>query len=201
MAILGLSLILKGGYMQAKAHFAQYLIEQAWQQTLADGLQHKPWSWADTFPVAKLAFIGADDNNQAELYVLAGTSGRNLAFAPAAMLANNQINQWGNTIIAGHRDTHFARLKGIAYGQLLRLQDSSANEVLYRVTQVAIVAEDDISLMQMGEGLQLTLVTCYPFDGLAGHSQWRFVVIATPEYDPPIEGVKQTANLPLDLSM
>lgn len=51
-ALLAISLTAFGqaGYIKAKAILAQYLLEDAWQQTLDDGQPHKPWDWADTFP-------------------------------------------------------------------------------------------------------------------------------------------------------
>ena len=134
--------------MQAKAHFAQFLIERAWDKTLLDRQQHKPWSWADTYPVAKLYF--GDEQGQlsgAPLYVLAGASGRNLAFGPAAILAHNQINHWGNTVIAGHRDTHFSRLRGMHSGQVITMQDASSQIVRYRVLGTKIVDEQDTRLL------------------------------------------------------
>ncbi|MCG9738995.1 class GN sortase [Shewanella insulae] len=176
-----MTLIFKGGYMQAKAHFAQFLIEQAWDKTLADRQQHKPWSWADTYPVAKLHFVDEQGRRRgAPLFVLAGASGRNLAFGPAAILANNQINHWGNTVIAGHRDTHFARLEGVHPGQVITLQDASAKTVSYRVLGTKVVDEQDTALLAQEDALRLTLVTCYPFDSLGGQSRQRFVVVAAP---------------------
>ncbi|QYK14916.1 class GN sortase [Shewanella rhizosphaerae] len=176
-----MTLIFKGGYMQAKAHFAQFLIERAWDRTLADRQQHKPWSWADTYPIAKLHFEDEQGRRRgAPLYVLAGASGRNLAFGPAAILADNQINHWGNTVIAGHRDTHFARLEGIYPGQVITLQDASAETISYRVLGTKVVDEQDTALLAQEDALRLTLVTCYPFDSLGGQSRQRFVVIAEP---------------------
>ncbi|WP_258406216.1 class GN sortase [Shewanella aegiceratis] len=176
-----MTLIFKGGYMQAKAHFAQFLIERAWDRTLADRQQHKPWSWADTYPIAKLHFQDEKGRRRgAPLYVLAGASGRNLAFGPAAILADNQINHWGNTVIAGHRDTHFARLEGIHPGQVITLQDASAETMSYRVLGTKVVDEQDTALLAQEDALRLTLVTCYPFDSLGGQSRQRFVVIAEP---------------------
>lgn len=95
LVLIGITLFGKGFYMQAKAHFAQYLIEQAWAKTLIDGQSHKPWSWADTYPVAKLSIEQAKRPNHFDgpasndsLYVLAGASGRNLAFGPALVLSS-----------------------------------------------------------------------------------------------------------------
>ncbi|MCE9678870.1 class GN sortase [Shewanella sp. AS1] len=177
--LLALAMIAKGGYMQAKAHFAQFLIEQAWRKTLDDGEWHKPWSWADTHPIARLSFLDQAGGAADPLFILAGASGRNLAFGPSAILTDNRLNQAGNTIIAAHRDTHFARLSMIQNGQLIALQDSRAVERIYRVTQIEVVDEQDTSLMDSDE-LQLTLVTCYPFESLTGQSRWRYVVIARP---------------------
>lgn len=181
ITIIACLLLFKGGYMQAKAHFAQFLIEQAWNETLSKGGSNKPWSWADTYPIAKMQFMSSKDSVTGEtLYILAGASGRNLAFGPAAIMSNSRMNDWGNTVIAGHRDTHFAHLKGIKPGQLIALQDSSSRKRLYRVDTIEIVAEDDTSLIGLHDELQLTLVTCYPFESLGSQSRWRFVVVAKP---------------------
>ncbi len=45
LVVAGSAMLFKGGYMQAKAMFAQFLIEKAWAKSLADGQAHKPWSW------------------------------------------------------------------------------------------------------------------------------------------------------------
>lgn len=81
----GLLLLALGGwqmgsaaYLHAKAWLAQVLLAEAWAATLADGTPHKPWPWADTAPVARLQVpaLGVDQ------IVLAGVSGRSLAFGP-----------------------------------------------------------------------------------------------------------------------
>lgn len=194
--IVGLSFVIQGGYMQAKAYFAQFLIQQAWQKTLDDQQQHKPWSWADTHPVAKLKFISAaheasdaadrkvnSAKSSAEnpsLYVLAGASGRNLAFGPAQVLSSTAVNGNGNTVIAGHRDTHFSLLKRVKVGQLLTLQNSQGLEVLYKVINTQVVHETDTSVMaDIGEK-QLTLVTCYPFNSPVSGGALRYIVTAVP---------------------
>ena len=54
------------------------LLERAFAQTIATGRDSKPWSWADTWPVARIEVkrIGAS------AIVLAGSSGQALAFGP-----------------------------------------------------------------------------------------------------------------------
>ncbi|MGS0680145.1 class GN sortase [Shewanella sp. 125m-7] len=190
LLIFGAGLVVHGGYMQAKAHFAQFLIQQAWQKTLQDRKPHKPWSWADTHPVAKLDFLSAipvqgDTKGEADsegdsLYVLAGASGRNLAFGPAHMLSTANINARGNTVIAGHRDTHFSRLSGTKVGQLFRLQSASGKHLIYRVKEIKVVHESDTSVIQEYDQSLLTLVTCYPFGAEISGGPLRFVVQAVP---------------------
>src|SRR5262249_59714454 len=55
LALGGLILIAQGVYVHAKAMLAQILLERAFAQAMATGTPVKPWSWADTWPVARLA--------------------------------------------------------------------------------------------------------------------------------------------------
>jgi len=192
--LIGATLLGKGLYMQAKAHFAQYLIEQAWTKTLADGQSHKPWSWADTYPVAKLSIYreqAANSDIEAELndslYVLAGASGRNLAFGPSLVLSSAPAGQKGNTVIAGHRDTHFAILNGMAVGRRLSLQTLKGNNIIYEVVATQVVNETETQFMAPSDDNRLTLITCYPFDALQGGAELRFVVQAIPVEDESMD--------------
>ncbi|WP_413489610.1 class GN sortase [Shewanella baltica] len=193
--LIGATLLGKGLYMQAKAHFAQYLIEQAWTKTLADGQSHKPWSWADTYPVAKLSIYreqaAANSDIEAELndslYVLAGASGRNLAFGPSLVLSSAPAGQKGNTVIAGHRDTHFAILNGMAVGRRLSLQTLKGNNIIYEVVATLVVHETETQFMAPSDDNRLTLITCYPFDALQGGAELRFVVQAIPVEDESMD--------------
>ena len=194
--LIGATLLGKGLYMQAKAHFAQYLIEQAWTKTLADGQSHKPWSWADTYPVAKLSIYreqAVNNDIEAELndslYVLAGASGRNLAFGPSLVLSSAPAGQKGNTVIAGHRDTHFAILNGMAVGRRLSLQTLKGNHIIYEVVATQVVNETETQFMAPSDDNRLTLITCYPFDALQGGAELRFVVQAIPVEDESMDTV------------
>ncbi|MFQ6371146.1 class GN sortase [Shewanella sp. YIC-542] len=173
LALTGAVLLAKGGYMQAKALFAQYLIEDAWHKSLQDRQPHKPWFWADTHPLGKL-WIG----NNPPLYVLAGASGRNLAFGPAQMLGGANPGERGNTVIAGHRDTHFSVLAYAKRGQILRLQTMDGQMHLYRIRAARIVHQSQTQWLASGDESLLTLVTCYPFNALGGGAALRFLVEA-----------------------
>ncbi|MPY24756.1 class GN sortase [Shewanella psychropiezotolerans] len=180
--LTGLLFLGGGSYMQAKAYFAQYLIEQAWRQTLEDKRPHKPWSWADTYPVAKLTLMTADnvDSEDRTFYVLSGASGRNLAFGPTMVQGGGLQTQGGNRIIAGHNDTHFSVLNGIKAGRVLKFQDADKQTSLYRVSSTQIVHESDTRALMPSYHDQLTLITCYPFNALQTGSPYRLIVRALP---------------------
>lgn len=184
MSVLGCGLLIQGGYMQAKAHFAQFLIERAFEQTLVDNQPHKPWSWADTHPVAKMRVLQQQTDGfqplGSDLYVLAGASGRNLAFGPGLMLDGAGLGEQGNTIIAGHRDSHFMRLQYVKLGDIIELYSTEGERVLYQITATEVVHETDMKVLAPTAEKHLTLITCYPFDQLSGNAEYRYIVEAKP---------------------
>ncbi|MFS1422552.1 class GN sortase [Shewanella sp. 10N.286.48.B5] len=182
LAVLGVSFLSHGAYMQVKANFAQYLIEQAWNKTLQDQTPYKPWSWADTHPVGKL-MLYADKETDVypvgdPMFVLAGASGRNLAFGPSLMLKGAGVGEVGNTIIAGHRDTHFSHLKNVKKGDIVELETAIGQIQSYLITGIDIVHETQTEILDMTADNQLTLITCYPFEDLSASSDYRYVVTA-----------------------
>src|SRR5687767_10792327 len=68
----------QGLAIHAKAIVAQILLDRAFARSLAENTPVKPWSWADTWPVARIEMerIGL------EAIVLKGGSGQALAFGP-----------------------------------------------------------------------------------------------------------------------
>ena len=67
----------QGAYIPAKAWLAQELMQRAWLRVNAGEDRAAPWPWADTWPVARLSATSHD----VDLIVLAGGSGRTLAFS------------------------------------------------------------------------------------------------------------------------
>ena len=82
----------------------------------------------------------------------------------------------GNSAIAAHRDGLFRPLKDIAVGDEIRFR-TPVEDLRYRVTHTAIVAPDDLSVLDAGTQPTLTLITCYPFH-YVGHAPRRFIVQA-----------------------
>lgn len=171
LIFISLYLFASSGYIHAKALFAQYLIEDAWQESLQSGSAQTPWYWADTHPVAKL-IIGDEPS-----YVLAGASGRTLAFGPGHMSATALPGEQGNSVISGHRDTHFAVLESVNVGDLIHTE-TQAGSFVYQVRQVRIVDQHQMEVVQSGIDNILTLITCYPFNDLNPDPELRYVVRA-----------------------
>src|SRR6185503_20332921 len=121
----------------AKAELAQHLLDRAWSDTAASGggAAVRPWPWADTWPVARLTLPGAGK----PLNVLAGASGRNLAFAPALMDGTAAPGTHGVTVIAGHRDTHFRALADLAVGDVFALERPDGASFRYEVVNLDVV--------------------------------------------------------------
>ena len=172
---IGLWQLGQGSYIQAKAWLAQVLIKQAWSRTLDGEAQARPWPWADTWPVARIAVPGRD----IERYVLAGANGRAIAFGPGHVFGTPLPGESGNSVIGAHRDTHFAFLRELRQGEEIVVQKSAAGIRRYRVEHSEIVDKSETRVMaQHGGEARLTLITCYPFDALRAGGPLRYVVTA-----------------------
>lgn len=161
----------QGIWIHAKAQLAQFLISQAWQQTLIRHAPVKPWPWADTWPVARLRW-----QDDVDLFVLAGINGAALPFGPG--METHAANR--SMLIAGHRDTHFAFLKRIHRGDRLTLTDMNGRLTIFQVHSREIINSSQSSLEHEGNKSVLLLVTCYPFDALQAGGALRYVVTAAP---------------------
>jgi sortase A len=164
----------QGAYIPAKAWLAQELMQRAWLRVTAGEDRAAPWPWADTWPVARLTMR----SRGVELIVLAGGSGRTLAFGPGHLGASALPGEPGNAVIAGHRDTHFRFLQDIQPGELINVQTIDGERHRYEVIDVDIVDSRSGSVVLDTDLPMLTLVTCYPFDGLEAGGPLRFVVTA-----------------------
>ncbi|TPV55685.1 class GN sortase [Aestuariibacter sp. GS-14] len=161
-------------WINAKASVAQYLIADAWQQTLHTGQHTRPWAWADTWPVAKLVFPG----QATSLYVLSGSHGTSLAFGPGHADGTALPGEPGTAVIHGHRDTHFAALANLTIGDILRVQIRSGIWIQYTIADIFVVdtRTNNWSINPTDEALYL--ITCYPFDDLNVNPPLRYIVQA-----------------------
>ena len=164
----------RGAWIQAKAWVAQALIAQAWQRTLAGETRVKPWPWADTWPVARLSVPALG----VERYVLEGADGATLAFGPGHLRGSTLPGAAGNSVIAGHRDTHFAFLRRLAPGTTIVIETPDRAHHVYAVRRARVLDRSDGWVAAQDGPTRLTLVTCFPFDALRAGGAERYVVWA-----------------------
>lgn len=164
----------QGAYIPAKAWLAQELMQRAWSRSAAGENRASPWPWADTWPVARLT----SESTDLSLIVLAGSSGRTLAFGPGHVSASALPGEAGNAVIAGHRDTHFQFLKDARRGERIKIESPAGGEYLYEIVDAQIVDSRTGSLLLDSDTAILSLVTCYPFDARDPGGPLRYVVTA-----------------------
>jgi len=163
-----------GLYIEAKARLAQVLVQRAWNATLAGASRARPWPWADTEPVARLIVPGED----VDLVILAGASGRTLAFGPGHLTGTTLPGEEGNAVVSGHRDTHFSFLAHLEPGDELAVERRDGKWRRYVVTETEVVDRSDVQALRRTPDTRLTLVTCYPFASLRPGGPLRYVVTA-----------------------
>jgi sortase A len=161
-ALAGLILLGQGGYIHAKAILAQILLERAFTETVASGHETKPWSWADTWPVARIEV----KRIHASTIVLAGSSGQALAFGPGHVERTPDAGERGVAVYSAHRDTHFRFLRDVAIGDEIDITRSDGRKFRYRADASSIVRFDASGIDSLAGGRELVLSTCWPFDAL-----------------------------------
>src|SRR6185437_15293446 len=135
LALIGLILLGQGAYIHAKALLAQVLLERAFEKAIATGRETKPWSWADTWPVARIEV----KRLHASTIVLAGSSGQALAFGPGHVEQTPDAGERGVAVYAAHRDTHFSFLRDVKPGDDITVTRSDGKRFRYRADSSAIV--------------------------------------------------------------
>ncbi|HEX7853454.1 MAG TPA: class GN sortase [Sphingobium sp.] len=153
----GLVLMAKGAVIPVKAGLAQILLERAFDASRVAGRPLRPWPWADTAPVARIgiARLGV------ERVVLSGGSGQAMAFGPTEMPMAKDSRV---TIMAAHRDTHFAFLADAKVGDIVTVEPVKGQTRRYRITGFRVARWDQFAYPRDPARPLLGLVTCYPFD-------------------------------------
>jgi sortase A len=175
LAGLGLLLLLQGGAVHAKARLAQHLLERAFARSLETGQAERPWSWADSWPEARIEIprLGLSQ------IVLAGDSGQALAFGPGHVPGTAEVGREGVTVFAAHRDTHFRALAEIALDDLIRVTRRDGQTFEFRVTGTEVVRWNASGIEPRQSGRELVLATCWPFDAVTP-GPLRYLVRAAP---------------------
>jgi sortase A len=174
LALAGAASFGGGAYMHAKAQLAQWLLHAAWTESRETGAAVRPWPWADTHPVARLVAPAQD----ADVLVLAGASGRTLAFGPGHLDGSALPGDAGNAVVTAHRDTHFRFLRTINPGDELVVERAGGGTRNFRIRGAYVADYRELRLPRDTAVPTLTLVTCYPFDALDPGGPLRYVVVA-----------------------
>ena len=165
-----------GLWIYTKAYLAQHFIASAWRQSLEQAKPVKPWSWADTWPVARLS----SDRHRVDLFILDGAQGNALAFGPGYLHGSAKPGTAGVSVVGGHRDTHFRFMQHLQPGDRLQVENHRGQPKLYQVTRLEV--RDSRYQPLWGDSQQelLLLVTCYPFNTIDSGGPLRLVATAVP---------------------
>jgi len=173
---LGLALCGQGLWIHAKAALAQVLLERAFDQSLRQGgAPVRPWSWADTWPTARIAFPRQGER----VIALDGASGQALAFGPGHVAGTPKAGDRGTAVYAAHRDTHFAVLAKVRPGDPILVERADGKVARFEVTGARVVRWDASGVDPRAPGRGLALATCWPLDAKVS-GPMRYVVWARP---------------------
>lgn len=159
------------GWIQAKAGLGQWLLERAWQQTLAEEAAVEPWPGAVSHPVARLRMPRLSIDH----LVLEGLETPVMAWGPGMA-----VGEHGHWVIAAHRDTHFSFLRSVESGDRFELIDAAGDRRWWRVESIRVVDSRKTGVDLHGPRETMTLITCYPFDAPAAGGPLRLVVQLRP---------------------
>lgn len=157
---LGLSFIVSGVWIKAKAELAQILLDRSFEQTLAEGKPVKPWSWADMTPLARITAKRLEEST----IVLSSISGQSLAFGPGHMSNTPLPGEQGTAVLAAHRDTHFAWIEHLRPGDNIQITGSTGKVNNFTMRRAWIAPYDQSGINTDSNEHLLALTTCYPFD-------------------------------------
>ncbi len=174
LTIAGLVLFGQGAYIHAKALVAQVLLRRAFAETIASGRATKAWSWADTWPVARIEV----KRLHAGVIVLAGSSGQALAFGPGHVELTPEAGERGVAVYSAHRDTHFSFLRDIVIGDEIAITRRDGKVFHYRADRTSVVPFDASGIDPLTDDYELALSTCWPFDAVMPGPE-RYVLHAT----------------------
>jgi len=169
----GLTVAATGAAVPIKAKVAQVMLQNAYAKTVATGTPQRPWSSADIAPIGKITVprLGVSE------IILNAGSREAMRAGPTLMPGSADIGAPGTSVLAAHRDTHFAFLKDIRVGDVIQAAGEDGVMLPYRVTSMQIVHADKFTIEKGLVRNELALSTCYPFGSLRG-GKMRYVVRA-----------------------
>jgi sortase A len=183
LCIAGITVAASGAAVPIQAKVSQVVLEQAYTKTVATGEAQRPWGFADVTPVGKITVprLGVSE------IVLRDTTVKAMRSGPTLMPRSAAIGAPGTSVIAAHRDTHFAFLKDIRVGDVIQAAGKDGEMLPYRVTSMQVVDADKFVVTKGQTQNTLALSTCYPFGSVRGGKS-RYVVHAALDASALVEG-------------
>jgi len=169
--LAGAAFTANGLWIKGKAMVAQVLLDQAFLASAEEPA--KPWPWADITPMARLTAPGLDQTS----IVLNGTSGEAMAFGPGHLYGTPMPGENGTSVLAGHRDTHFAWIRHLKPGDAVYLERTNGTLISYKVRRAWIARFDASGIDAESPEKLLALTTCFPFEAKT-RGDLRYVVEA-----------------------
>ncbi len=181
----GISLIGNGLWIKVKSEIAQILLNQAFERVQTENnpanIQSsirpanfaRPWSWADIEPIARLSAERLGKTN----IILNATSGEALAFGPGHLPGTPLPGARGTSVLAAHRDTHFAWIKDLKTGDKLTVENADGTISNFSVRRQWVARFDQSGINADSDDHLLALSTCYPFDAKS-RGPLRYIVEA-----------------------
>jgi sortase A len=101
-----------------------------------------------------------------------------MAFGPTYLESSALPGTVGNTVVVGHRDSHFEILQELAPGDEIWVETPDGVRHRYLVAEAEVLDEGDAWVTAPLDEKTLTLITCYPFDAVVPGGPGRYVVWA-----------------------
>ena len=173
--IISLYFLYGGLKLELKSRLSQILLFNSWNKTLKTGVLTKPWFNFDGYPIMRIEI----PNHKISQIILSGTSGQNLAFAPAWHTESYLPKENKVTIISSHRDSHGKYIKDLELGEIIKIQDLQKKWHYYSIVDLFIIDTQFEEISMNYSDKHLILITCYPFDALYSGTKLRYIVSAS----------------------
>lgn len=173
LCVSGLAVAASGAAVPIRAKVSQALLTSAYERTVATGEAQSPWGTTEMKAIGKITVPRLDVS---EIILDAGSK-QGMRSGPTLVHGSSAIGAPGTSVIAAHRDTHFAFLKQIKKGDVIMAAGTDGMMLPYRVTSMQIVEANKFAISKGQTQNELALATCYPFGGQRG-GKMRYVVHA-----------------------
>ncbi|MCB1509076.1 MAG: class GN sortase [Hyphomicrobiaceae bacterium] len=160
LAATGLVLIAEGLTIKARAAVGTVLLDRAFERALETGDAERPWPWADTRALARVSVPRLGTSR----VILEDVSGEALAWGAGHVGGTPLPGDAGTSVLAAHRDTHFAFLGSLEAGDRVEVLRADGRLAVFIVEGRRIARFDAPDIDVHSDTPRLVLSTCWPLD-------------------------------------